>query len=302
MQMLKRIFLFGLINILIIATISVVMNIFGVQPYLEQNGINYSSLLIFCAIWGFGGAFISLALSRVMAKAMMGVKLIDANDPNVDHRMLVQRIYGFAKQAGLQTMPEVGIYESPEVNAFATGPTKNRSLVAVSRGLLNSMNQTETDGVLAHEVSHIANGDMVTMTLLQGLINVFVMFFARIIAFGVSQTVDENKRYMVNFGVILVCEILLGLLGLMVLAAFSRYREYRADAGSARLAGTHAMVSSLQALQRTMQRTLPQNQAEESPALASLKISGKAGGLLSLFATHPSLEKRIEALQKRQYV
>lgn len=296
MQFLKRIFLFGLINLLIILTLSAVMSIFGIQPYLEANGLNYQSLFIFCLVWGFGGSFISLALSRIMAKTMMGVRLIDKNDPNTENRLLVQRVYGFAKKAGIETMPEVGIYESQEINAFATGPTKNRSLVAVSRGLLNSMSTTEVDGVLAHEISHISNGDMVTMTLLQGVVNVFVMFIARIIAFAASQAVDENKRDIVHFGVVMLCQMVLGMLGMIVVASFSRHREFRADAGSAKLSGAQTMVSSLQALQRTMGRMLPQQ--NEPASLATMKISGKAGGLMALFATHPSLEERIAALQR----
>lgn len=296
MQFMKRIFLFGTINILIILTLSVVTSFFGLRHYMEASGINYESLFIFCLVWGFAGSFISLALSRVMAKMMMGVRLIENNDPDTELRLLVQRVHGFARQAGLSTMPQVGIYESPEVNAFATGPTKNRSLVAVSRGLLRTMSPSEVDGVLAHEVAHIVNGDMVTMTLLQGVVNVFVLFFARIIAFAASQAVDENKRHMVHFAVVMVCEIVLGMLGMIVVAAFSRRREFRADAGSAKLSGAHTMISSLQALQRTMGRAVA---PQENSALATMKISGRAGGLLSLFSTHPSLEDRIAALQKR---
>ncbi len=170
MKIAKRIFLFMAVNILIMVTITTVLSLFNVQPYLTANGLNYESLMIFCLVWGLGGAFMSLALSRIMAKWMMGVKVIDPKTRDPEMHDLVQRVHGFAKRAGIQKMPEVGYYEGDELNAFATGPTKNRSLVAVSTGLLRSMNKNEVDGVLAHEVAHIANGDMVTMTLLQGIV------------------------------------------------------------------------------------------------------------------------------------
>src|SRR5690606_37107750 len=175
----KRIFLFLAVNALVVITISTLMRLFGVEPYLQANGLNLESLAVFCLLWGMGGAFISLGLSRIMAKWMMGVKVIDPNTTDSNAQELVQTVYRLARAAGLSKMPEVGIYQSPEVNAFATGPTKARSLVAVSTGLLQRMRQDEVEGVLAHEVAHIANGDMVTMTLVQGVINAFVMFLAR---------------------------------------------------------------------------------------------------------------------------
>lgn len=181
MKIAKRVFLFLVVNVLIMLTISLVLNALGVRPYLDARGINYQSLLIFCALWGFGGAFISLALSRVMAKWMMGVKIVEPDDPNPELRALVGRVHELAFKAELKAMPQVGYYESDELNAFATGPTQSRSLVAVSTGLLRNMNKAELDGVLAHEVAHIANGDMVTMTLVQGVVNAFVMFLARLI-------------------------------------------------------------------------------------------------------------------------
>jgi heat shock protein HtpX len=190
-------------------------------------------------------------------------------------------------------MPEVGIYESPELNAFATGPTRNNSLVAVSTGLLNGMSDSEVEGVLGHEVAHVANGDMVTMTLIQGVVNAFAMFFARIIAFAVSNFVREELGWIVRFVVTIVLDILFTILGSMVVAAFSRYREFRADAGGAKLAGREKMIAALEALRRHVDLNNP----NEAPAMNSMKISSKSGGLLALFSTHPPLEKRIQALR-----
>ena len=293
MQITKRVLLFVGVNILIIATISIFTSALGLQGYIQGKGINYQSLLLFCLLWGFGGAFISLALSRKMAKWMMGVKVIGPQHVQPEYQNLLNKVHQYSKQAGLQTMPEVGIYESEEINAFATGPTKNRSLVAVSTGLLNKMNSSEVNGVLAHEVAHIANGDMVTMTLIQGVVNAFVMFLARIIAFFVGQFVDEEKRGIVQFGVILLTEILLGVLGMIVVATFSRAREFRADSGGARLAGSASMISALEALKTQHSYAVD----ESNPAIASLQISNKSGGFLKLFATHPSLDDRIKSLK-----
>jgi len=292
----KRIFLFMAVNLLIVITISTVLSLFGISPYLNAYGLDPVSLGIFCLVWGFGGAFISLALSRVMAKAMMGVKIIDKKTTDPALRDLMQRVHHIAKRAGLKVMPEVGYYESPELNAFATGPTRDRALVAVSTGLLEKMTEGEVDGVLAHEVAHINNGDMVTMTLLQGLVNAFVMFFARILAFAISQTVKEEQRRSIQFMVVLVAEIVLGILGMIVVAAFSRAREYRADAGGAKFAGREQMIAALKKLKLNYDARIQQH-VEEQPALATLKISGKGSGFVNLFATHPPLEERIARLQ-----
>lgn len=296
MKIAKRVFLFVATNILIIATLSIVMSFLGVQPYLDAKGINYQSLMIFCVLWGFGGAFISLGLSRIMAKWMMGVKVIESDTRDPELRGLVQRVHIFARKAGLQKMPEVGYYEAEDLNAFATGPTKNRSLVAVSTGLLRNMNEQELDGVLAHEVAHIANGDMVTMTLVQGVVNAFVMFLARIIGFFASQFVSEDRRNIVQFGVVIACEIVLGILGMIVVSFFSRMREFRADSGGASLSTTDNMISALERLKVNSQ--LPQT--EDQPAIASLKISGKPGGFLKLFSTHPDLDDRIKSLKENR--
>ncbi|MCC6276624.1 MAG: protease HtpX [Oligoflexia bacterium] len=293
MKWAKRIFLFMIVNVLVVLTISMVTSFLGVRPYLSAQGLDYNSLMIFCLIWGFAGALISLGLSRIMAKMMMGVRIIDpsTNDPQL--RWLVQSIHRMSQQVGITTMPEVGVYDSPEVNAFATGPTKNRALVAVSTGLLNRLSQGQVEGVLGHEVAHIANGDMVTMTLIQGVVNAFVMFFARVIGFVLSQNAREENRHWVQFMTTFVVEILLSILGMFVVAYFSRMREYRADAGGADLAGRGKMIDALQGLRRTIELV----DTEAQPAVATLKISGKAGGLMALLSTHPPLEERIRRLQ-----
>lgn len=293
MKITKRIFLFVAVNILIISTISIVTSVLGLQPYLNAKGIDYQSLLLFCVLWGFGGAFISLALSKVMAKWMMGVKVIDPNTQDPELKSLLLKVHYFAQKAGLSKMPEVGYYEADELNAFATGPSKNNSLVAVSTGLLRNMNANEVEGVLAHEVAHIANGDMVTMTLVQGIVNVFVMFLARMIAFFASQFVSDDKRSIVQFGVTIVLEIALGILGMIVVAFFSRAREYRADSGGASLSGRQNMILALERLKLNQQ--VPHQ--EDQPALASLKISGRPSGFLRLFSTHPDLDDRIQRLR-----
>ena len=291
MTWMKRIFLFGLVNLLVIATISIVLQLLGVQPYLTANGIDYRALMEFCLIWGMGGSFISLALSRVLAKWTMGVKVIDPKTASGAALDLVGIVHGLAERAGLPAMPEVGIYESPELNAFATGPTKSRALVAVSSGLLDSMDRASLEGVLGHELTHVANGDMVTLTLIQGVVNAFVMFISRVLAFALSQQVKKENRRMVQFAVTIALQIGLGLLGSLVVAWFSRWREFRADAGGARLAGREKMVGALQALQRRYEPQTPQN------AYSAMGIAGRSGGFLALMASHPPLEDRIAALR-----
>jgi heat shock protein HtpX len=296
----KRIALFMAVNALVIFTISIVLNVLGVKPYLTANGLNYESLLAFCLIWGMGGAFISLALSRIMAKWMMGVKVIPPDTQDSDLRDLVQMVHELSRAANLPVMPEVGVYDSPEVNAFATGPSKSRSLVAVSTGLLQRMKRNEVKGVLGHEVAHIANGDMVTMTLIQGIVNAFVMFLARVIAYALTmargQDSDERQEgtpmsyYLVQFAL----EMVFMVLGSMVVAWFSRYREYRADSGGARLAGRGNMIQALEGLKRTFDDVDPNT----GPAIQALKISSRPGGIMRFFSTHPPLEERIERLQR----
>lgn len=300
MSWFKRIFLFIAVNILVVVTISLTLNILGIRPYLDANGIDYSALLAFCAVVGFVGAFVSLALSRFMAKMMMGVKVIDPSRAKSGaEKDLVAVVYRLAQRAGLSTMPEVGIYDSPEVNAFATGPSRSRSLVAVSHGLLNQMDTQAVEGVLAHEVSHIANGDMVTMTLIQGVVNTFVMFFARIAAWGVAQAFagrsdrDERPSPMIHMISVFIFEILFSLLGAIVVAYFSRIREFRADKGGATVAGKEKMIHALESLKRSRDLIDPAH-----ASMASLKIAGKRSrGFLELFATHPDLDLRIRALK-----
>jgi len=294
MAWVKRIFLFAIVNLLILVTISIFLNLLGVQPYLRAYGLDYRQLMIFCLVWGMGGAFISLALSRVMAKWMMGVQVIDPQTTQPELAALVNLVHSLAQRAKLPRMPEVGIYGSGELKAFATGPTKARALVAVSTGLLQSMDRDQVEGVLGHELTHVSNGDMVTMTLLQGIINAFVMFFARVIAFAVSQALRQDNRRMVTYLLTVVLEIALSILGFMVVAAFSRWREFRADHGGAELAGRQKMIEALQALQRN----LGLQHRDEAPAIQTLKISGKQGGFLALMATHPPLEERIKRLQE----
>ena len=300
--MFKRIGIFMFTNLVIIITISVILNLLGVRGYLTRTGINYEALLIFCAVWGMGGAFISLAISRMVAKWSMGVQVIDPNHPG-EFSELLNTVHELARSAGLPAMPEVGVYNSPEVNAFATGPTKSRALVAVSSGLLSSMNRDQVEGVLGHEIAHIANGDMVTMTLVQGVVNAFVMFFARVLSFAISQALASRSsdgarvpNHLVMMLLTMVFELAFGLLGMIVVSWFSRQREFRADRGGAEYAGQGKMVSALQALQRAQ----PYQPPEKHEALATFKMSSQPGGALrALFATHPPLEVRIARLQQQ---
>ncbi len=282
----KRIFLFLATNILVMVTISIIINLLGLNRYLTPYGINWVTLALFCGVWGMAGAFISLAMSRFIAKKAMGVQVID---PNSGHP-LVLMVAGMCQKAGLP-MPEVGIYESPEMNAFATGPTKNRSLVAVSSGLLRRMDRNEVEGVLAHEITHIANGDMITMTLIAGVVNSFALFLSRVISYFVSLSVKEDLAHVVRFALTIVLDILFSILGSIVVATFSRRREFRADRGGAMIAGREKMIAALQSLQRNFEPVDPR-----AASLDTLKISGKKG-FMALFSTHPPLEERIEALR-----
>ena len=295
--MFKRIFFFVLTNILVVMTISILMSVLGVNHYVTAQGLDYNALLIFCLLWGFVGSFISLAMSKWTVKRMMGVQILEAHG---NYAGLVNKVHQLSKAAGIQKMPEVGIYDSPEVNAFATGPSKNNSLVAVSTGLLNSMRDDEIEGVLAHEVAHVANGDMVTMALVQGVINAFVMFFARIAAFAIQQAMrNDDDDAPVGGGwsyylTTILFEMLFGFIGMFVVAYFSRYREYRADEGGARLAGREKMIAALQRLQQQFENN---NFVKSEAKMNSLKISSK-DGLLALLSTHPKLSDRITALQR----
>jgi heat shock protein HtpX len=293
--MFKRVLLFIATNILVIATISIITSALGLHHYLTAHGIDYQQLAIFCLIWGMTGSFISLLLSKFMAKMAMGVVIINPQNATREERFLIDIIYSLARKSGLNTMPEVGIYHSPELNAFATGPTKNNSLVAVSSGLLNSMNRDEIEAVLGHEISHIANGDMVTMTLVQGVINSFSMFLSRVVAYGISLALSkdhEDISYLTYSILTIVFDIVFTLLGSILVAAYSRYREFRADKGGAKLAGREKMIAALVRLKQGAE--LEDNRA---PSLAAFKIAHHSSWL-ELFSSHPPIEKRIAALQK----
>lgn len=300
MVWLKRIGLFILVNALVLITISISANIlmsaFGVKLSGGTQG-----LLILCALMGFSGSFISLLLSKFMAKNMYGVQIIDPRSSRPEEREVVEMVHRLAQKAGLPKMPEVGIYEAPEINAFATGPSKSNSLVALSTGLLRTMNRDEIEGVIGHEVAHIANGDMVTMTLIQGIVNTFVLFLSRLLASAIANSGrdgDDNRGG--NFGMQMMLtylfDFLFTILASVVVNYFSRLREFRADRGGAHFAGRQKMIAGLRRLQSQFERIEPDN------GLAStLKISNRQGGLMALFSTHPSLEDRIARLERMQY-
>jgi heat shock protein HtpX len=298
-QIAKRVTLFLLVNLLVMLTIGIIVSLFF-HGQVSRMGGNLP-LFLFCFIWGMGGAFISLLLSRWMAKMMMGVRVVDPNTTDPDAQRLVQTVYHLARAAGLSTMPEVGIYDSPEVNAFATGPSRSRALVAVSSGLLTHMRQYDVEGVLGHETAHIANGDMVTMTLIQGVVNAFAMFLARIMAFalsrGSSRDDDRGGNYFMEWMLINLFQVVFMMLGMIVVNWFSRWREFRADAGGARFAGRDHMLSALKAL-KAIHEGGADMAGPQQPAFQALKISGKSSGLLALFASHPPLDERIARLER----
>ncbi len=261
-------------------------------------GIDYASLMVFSLLVGFIGSFISLAMSRWMAKKMMKVKVLDPDGPLSTHeRAVVEKVHRFSRAAGLMHMPEVGIYQSAEVNAFATGPSKKRSLVAVSSGLLNSMDDDAVEGVIAHEVAHVSNGDMVTMTLLQGVVNTFVVFFSRIAAILVSRLVRSEMQVIVRFAAIIIFQILFSILGSIVVSAYSRHREFHADRGGGDLAGRDKMAHALRSLKAHVARANVDDRTDDS-AIQTMKISGK-GGMMKLFSSHPDLDERIARLEQR---
>jgi heat shock protein HtpX len=283
--------LFVLTNFAILLVASVTLRLLGVEPWLDQNGINFTSLLIFGAVLGFGGAFVSLAISKWMAKRAMGVHVIDT-PRNPDEVWLVETVRRLAQQAGIG-MPEVGYFESPAPNAFATGARRDKSLVAVSTGLLRSMSRNEVEAVLGHEVSHVANGDMVTLTLIQGVVNTFVFVASRLIGNIVDKVVFRNERGQgpAFWITTLAAELVLAFLATMVVMWFSRQREFRADAGGAGLCGRQNMIGALAALGRTHAGSLPAR-------MAAFGISGRVGqGMRRLFMSHPPIEERIAALQ-----
>ena len=287
----KRIFLFLATNMAIVLVLSVTMRLLGVEPYLNANGLNLSALLIFAAVMGFGGSFISLAISKWSAKTSMGVHVIEA-PANSTEFWLIETVRKYSQQAGIK-MPEVGIYESPDVNAFATGMSKNSSLIAVSTGLLQQMTRQEAEAVIGHEVAHAANGDMVTLALIQGVVNTFVMFLSRVIGHLVDRIVFKTERGQgpAFFVTMIVAELVLGILASIIVMYFSRQREFRADQGGASLAGRRNMIAALERLNSLHPQPLPEKMAAFGIA------GGGGGGLKRLFMTHPPLEERIAALR-----
>lgn len=288
----KRIFLFLATNLGIVLVLSITMRLLGVEPYLTANGLNLSSLLIFALIMGFGGSFISLAISKWMAKKSMGVRVIESPG-NANEQWLVDTVRRYSEQAHIG-MPEIGIFETPEVNAFATGMSKNSSLVAVSSGLLQQMTREEAEAVIGHEIAHIANGDMVTLALIQGVVNTFVMFLSRVIGYFIDKVIfkTENGTGPAFFISMIVAELVLGVLASIIVMWFSRKREFRADSGGAYLAGRQNMIAALERLNSLHPAPLPDR-------MAAFGISGGvASGLKRLFLTHPPLSERIQALRE----
>jgi heat shock protein HtpX len=293
--MFKRITLFILTNLAIVFVLSIVLSLFGVSGILDEQGIgiDMGSLIIFAAVFGFGGSLISLAISKWTAKRLTGARPITSPGNEVEE-WLLRTVRNQAQAAGIG-MPEVAIYNAPEVNAFATGARRDNALVAVSTGLLRSMNRDEAEAVLAHEISHIVNGDMITLTLIQGVVNTFVIVASRVVGHFVDRVVFKTERghgpaFLITS---IVAQMVFGILASTIVFWFSRQREFRADAGGARLAGRDKMVSALQKLRLNV------NQAQLPEQMAAFGISGGGGqGLKRLFMTHPPLEERIEALKR----
>jgi len=288
----KRIFLFLATNLAVVVLLSVIINVFGLNRWLAAEGIDYTGLLMFSAVIGFAGSFISLLMSKTAAKWSTGAHVIDGSEGTREY-WLVQTVKQLADKAGIG-MPEVAVYEGAP-NAFATGAFKNSSLVAVSTGLLQSMSKEEVEAVLGHEIGHVANGDMVTLTLIQGVVNTFVVFLARVVGFFVDKAIFRTERGVgVGFYItVFVCEIVFGILASMIVAWFSRQREFRADAASADLLGTpRPMINALARLGGLEPGSLP-------PAIQTAGITNKPSGIFALFSTHPPFEERIAALQAR---
>ncbi len=297
-----RIGLFLVTNIAVMAVIAVVTKILGVDKWLTHQGLNYQALLVFSLVVGFAGSIISLLISKFMAKMAYKIKTIDPEHPqNENERWLANTVSILAHDANIP-MPELGVYESPEVNAFATGPSKRNSIVAVSSALLSQMNRRETQGVLAHEVSHISNGDMITMVLLQGILNTFVVFLARVAGFLIDSAMSKGRDgesrggggigYFIS---VFVCQMIFSVLASIIVMWFSRHREYKADASAAKLCGKQPMIEGLEKLRSIVEGRHFVD--ERGQALSTFKISGKSA-MLALFSTHPPLEKRIEALRQ----
>jgi heat shock protein HtpX len=291
----KRILLFVATNVAILLVLSVTLRLLGVDRILNEQGtgLDFNNLLIFSAVVGFSGSLISLAISKFVAKRSMGVRVIE-QPANATEAWLVETVRKQAQAAGIG-MPEVGIFDAPDMNAFATGANRNNALVAVSSGLLRGMSQREAEAVLAHEVSHVANGDMVTLTLIQGVVNTFVVFLSRVIGYTVDRVVFKTERghgpaFMITT---IIAQLVLGILASMIVMWFSRRREFRADAGGANLAGRENMIGALERLRLGHSTPLP-----DSMQALGISTEEKPSGLKRLFMTHPPLEERIAALRQ----
>ncbi len=293
----KRIFLFIVTNIAVLVVISIIFSVFGIGDYLEEGGtqINLGQLLVFSAVIGFTGSFISLLISKWSAKRMTGAQVITQPRGETES-WLLSTVERHSRTAGIKT-PEVAIYQAPEMNAFATGAFKNSALVAVSTGLLEQMTRDEVEAVLAHEISHVANGDMVTLTLIQGVVNTFVIFLSRVVGYVIDRAVFKTESgHGPGFWVVtIIAQIVFGILASTIVMWFSRWREFRADAGGAKLAGRDRMISALQRLGGGAQRDLPDQ-------LAAFGINGaRVGGFRRFFMSHPPISERVAALQRSQY-
>lgn len=290
-----RIGLFLLTNLAIILIASITLRLLGVEPYLQGSGLNLTSLLIFCAVFGFSGSFISLFISKWMAKRSTGTRIID-NPQTEQERWLLDTVGQLSTKAGIN-MPEVGIFPAPESNAFATGWNKNKALVAVSQGLLQRFDRNEIRAVMAHEIGHVANGDMVTLSLIQGVVNTFVMFFARIFGHFVDKAIFKNERgHGIGFFVATIfAELVLGVLASIIVMKFSRYREFKADAAGAHLADKASMISALNRLLAEQQAKVPSSMPDTFQAFGI--SSGFKQSFGKLFMSHPPLQERITALR-----
>ena len=299
MALFKRLGWWFLVNLLVVVLIEfilwAIMNVFGVDlaQYDADGNIAYQGLAIWSLVWGMTGSIISLYLSKSMVKSLYRVQVVTSSGP---YRELVQMVERLAQRAGIEKMPEVGIYESADPNAFATGPSKNSALVAVSTGLLQRMNKDQLEAVLGHEISHVVNGDMVTMTLLQGVMNAFVIFFSRIVAHVVARDRNGRRNEGLYFLTVIICNIVFSLLASLVVCGFSRRREYYADAGSARLVGADKMIQALEVLGQNANLLPPADNR-----VAALQISARPSRWLQLYSTHPRIQDRIAALQHRTY-
>lgn len=289
----KRVFLLVATNVAVLVVLSITLRLLGVDRILDEQGVglDLNALLVFSAVVGFSGSLISLAMSKFVAKRMLGVRVIE-QPRNAAETWLVETVRRQAQAAGIG-MPEVGVFDTPEMNAFATGARRDSALVAVSTGLLNGMSQREAEAVVAHEISHVANGDMVTLALIQGVVNTFVIFLSRVIGHTVDRVVFKTERghgpaFLIT---VIIAQVVLGILASMIVMWFSRRREFRADAGGATLAGRESMIGALERLRQQRPAPLPDQ-------MAAFGISGTIGrGLKRLFMTHPPLEERIAALR-----